>query len=103
MTGTMLLLAKLDEARLRQHTGRLSASKVICVRDKECYEPLAFDRSISQLLHNDKTSHLHRTVSVGNLVQSDKSKARQLLEIVTLSLASVNLCEYKVLRFTMEA
>ena len=47
MTGTMLLLAKLDKARLRQHTERLGASKVICVRDEGCYEPLAFDTSIS--------------------------------------------------------
>ena len=99
----MLLLAKLDKARLRQHTGRLSASKVICVSDEGCYEPLAFDRSIAKLLHNDNTSHLHRTVSVGKLIQSDKRNARRLLEIVTLSLASVNLCENKVLGFTMEA
>ncbi len=41
MTGTMLLFAKLDKGRLRQHTGRLGALNVIWVRDEECYEPLA--------------------------------------------------------------
>ena len=65
MTGTMLPLAKLDKARLRQHAERLCVSKVLCVRDEGCYEPLAFDMSITQLLHNDNKSHLHSTASVG--------------------------------------
>ena len=77
MTGTMLPLAKLDKARLRQHTERLCASKVLCVRDEGCYEPLAFDTSITQLLHNDNKNHLHSTASVGELVQSDNSNARR--------------------------
>lgn len=86
----MLLLAKLDKARLRQHTERLGALKVICLRDEGCYEPLAFDTSISQLLHNGNTSHLHCTASVGRLVQSDKSNAKRLLKKVTLPFASVS-------------
>ena len=86
----MLLLAKLDKARLRQHTERLCASKVICVRDEGFYEPLAFDRLNSKLLHNDNTNPLHRTISFGNLFRV-KSNAKQLAESVTLFLASVDL------------
>ena len=81
MTGTILLLAKLDKARLRQHTERLGASKVICVRDEGCYEPLAITATRTIFSPLSQNSFRVTRATPG--------------EKVTPPLACVNRCETK--------